>query len=98
MSSSLTPLAFTGISQFSSDFQTILSRAVSIASLPFQQLQNQQTDALQKKALAGGLGAAVNDLANAASALGSLGQSQAMTGSCSDSSKVQINSTTATTP
>lgn len=34
----LTPLAFTGISSFSQDFQTILKRAVDIAALPAKML------------------------------------------------------------
>lgn len=35
--------AFTGTSAFSSDLSAVVSRAISFASLPLQQLQNQQT-------------------------------------------------------
>ena len=45
---SLTPLTFTGVSTYSRDFQTILNRATQIASLPIQQLQNQQKDLLHR--------------------------------------------------
>jgi hypothetical protein len=41
-STTLTPLQFTGISQFSSDYQAILTRADAIAQLPVRALQNQQ--------------------------------------------------------
>ncbi|MEI9976900.1 MAG: flagellar filament capping protein FliD [Ignavibacteriota bacterium] len=51
MGTSSVPLTFTGQSTFSSSFQQVLQRAVSIASLPMQQveneigkLENQQTD------------------------------------------------------
>lgn len=42
MSTSTTPL-FTGTSSFSSDFQTVITRAVAIASLPLTEMQNAQT-------------------------------------------------------
>src|SRR5580704_8371465 len=51
MGTSSSPLTFTGQSTFSSSFQQVLQRAVSIASLPMQEveieigkLQSQQTD------------------------------------------------------
>src|SRR5580698_8431473 len=51
MSTSSTPITFAGQSTFSSSFQQVLQRAVSIASLPMQEvevevgkLQSQQTD------------------------------------------------------
>src|SRR5271165_4566571 len=40
MATSTTNPIFTGSSQFSSDFQQVISRAVSMASLPMQQVQN----------------------------------------------------------
>jgi len=43
MSTSASPV-FNGTSQFSSDLQQVLSRAVAIASLPLQQLNSQLTD------------------------------------------------------
>src|SRR5574340_84360 len=94
----ISPLVFTGISKFSTDFQTIVDRAVSIAQLPVKALQNQQTDILQRKTLAGNLNSAVADLAKAIAALGTVGSSRGVTGSSSDSAKVSIISTTATAP
>ena len=42
--SSITSPTFTGSSTFSSSFQQVLTRAVQIASLPMQQLQNNVND------------------------------------------------------
>lgn len=90
MSTSLTPLTFTGVSDFSDDFQTILTRAVSIANLPVKSLQNQQSDILQKKQLTTDLSTAVSDLASSIAALGTLGSSGGLTASSSDTSKVSV--------
>ena len=95
---SITPLTFTGVSTFSNDFQTILTRAVSIAQLPITALQNQQADILQEKQLATSLESAVSDLTASMTNLGNLGSSQGLVGSSSDTTKVVVNSTTATTP
>jgi hypothetical protein len=45
----IAPLAFTGVSQYSSDFQTILNRAVQVAQIPINLLQNKDSDLLQQK-------------------------------------------------
>src|SRR3954471_7901101 len=44
-------LVFTGISKFSDDFQTIISRAVQIARIPVSQLQSKDSKILQQKTL-----------------------------------------------
>jgi len=82
---SITPLTFTGISQYSTDFQTILNRAVQIAQIPVQQLQNKDSDVLQRKTLLGGLSTAVSGLSDALGALGKIGAGQALAASSSDS-------------
>ncbi|HZT30556.1 MAG TPA: flagellar filament capping protein FliD [Bryobacteraceae bacterium] len=97
MGTSLTPLTFTGVSQFSNDFQTILSRAVSIASLPVQSLQNQQADILQKKQLTTDLGVAFRSLTDSVTALANLGANGALSAVSSDPSKVSVISTTTAT-
>jgi flagellar hook-associated protein 2 len=94
----ITPLTFTGVSSFSNDFQTILTRAVSIAQLPITALQNQDSDVLQEKTLAASLQSAVAALATSVTNLGSIGSSQGMAGTSSDTTKVVVNSTTATAP
>ncbi|MCZ2147319.1 MAG: flagellar filament capping protein FliD [Bryobacterales bacterium] len=85
---SLTPLTFTGVSTFSNDLQTVLSRATSIASLPIQALQNQQKDIVQQKLLVTNLNTAVAALASSVSNLGSIGQQKALVASSSDGAKV----------
>ena len=94
----ITPLTFTGVSTFSNDFQSILTRAVSIAQLPITALQNRQANILQEKQLATSLESAVTDLTASVTSLGNLGSSQGLVGSSSDTTKVVVNSTTATTP
>jgi flagellar hook-associated protein 2 len=94
----ITPLSFTGVSQFSNDFQTILNRAVSIAQLPITALQNQQANLLQEKQLSTSFESAVSALAISVTNLGNLGAGQAMSATSSDTSKVTIASTSATTP
>ncbi|MBZ5591356.1 MAG: flagellar filament capping protein FliD [Acidobacteriia bacterium] len=94
----LTPLTFTGVSQFSNDFQTILTRAVAIAQLPITALQNKQSDILQEKQLTTGLESVVADLATSVTNLGNVAATQGLAGSSSDTTKVVINSTTTATP
>jgi flagellar hook-associated protein 2 len=85
---SLSPLTFTGVSTFSQDFQTILSRATQIASLPIQALQNQQKDLLQQKLLVTNLSTTVASLATSVSNLGGIGANKALLASSSNTSKV----------
>lgn len=88
---SITPLKFTGISSFSEDFQTILSRAVSIASLPLQQLQNSQTDMLAKKQSLSSLRTAVADLALAVEALGEAGETRSLSVLSTNTNRVTVS-------
>jgi len=93
---SISPLTFTGISQYSTDFQTILTRAVQIANIPVQQLQNKDSDVLQRKTLLGGLSSSVSGLSDALGALGKIGAGQALAASSSDSTLVAVSNTSAT--
>lgn len=94
---SLTPLVFSGISKYSTDFQTILDRTVKIASLPITSLQNQQTDLLERKVVAGGLQGAVAAFGASLKSLGEIGDRRAVTGRSTDAAKVAIRSVTAET-
>ena len=87
----ITPLKFTGISSFSEDFQTILSRAVSIASLPLQQLQNDQTEMLAKKQSLSSLRSAASDLAIAIEALGEVGATRSLSVSSTNTNRVTVS-------
>ncbi len=92
-SNAIAPLVFTGISQYSSDFQTILNRAVQLASLPVQQLQNEQSDIVQQQALASGLEGVTSSLASSIGALGALGASGALVATSSNTSVVSATAT-----
>ncbi|MBV8818511.1 MAG: flagellar filament capping protein FliD, partial [Acidobacteriaceae bacterium] len=91
-------LSFSGLSSFSSDFQSILQRSVAIAQLPLKSLQNQDSDVLQQKQLLGSLNSAVAAVGSSISALGQLGANQALSASSSDSSLVTTQATGATSP
>ncbi|HXU20041.1 MAG TPA: flagellar cap protein FliD N-terminal domain-containing protein, partial [Verrucomicrobiae bacterium] len=97
-SSLFAPQVFSGVSQFSSDFQSILQRAVSIAELPIQTLQNQQSDLLQQKQLLIGLNTAAASLGSSLGALGSLGANQGLSAASSNSSTVSVTNSGATSP
>ncbi len=94
---SLTPLVFSGISTYSADFQTILERTVKIASLPITSLQNQQTDLLERKVVAGGLQGAVAAFGASLKSLGEVGDRRAVTGRTTDAGKAAVRAVTATT-
>lgn len=97
-SSSFSPLQFTGISQYSSDFQQILSRAVSIAQIPVMALTNQQTSILSQETTLGNLNTAVSSVGSALKALGNVGSGQALIGTSSDESVVSATATGASSP
>jgi flagellar hook-associated protein 2 len=88
MSTAAAPITFNGLSQYSSDFQAILNRQVSIAQLPLTQLQNQQATELQQKAALVALAPEVDSLGNSISALSSLGSGQGLVANSSDTSIV----------
>lgn len=94
----LTPLTFTGISSFSSDFQTILQRSLSIAEIPLQILQNKDSDILQQKTLLGSMNSVVADLGSSLTSLGEIATNQALAASSSDSSVVSVTNTGASAP
>lgn len=94
---SLTPLVFSGISKYSTDFQTILDRTVKIASLPINALKNQQKDLVERKVVAGGLQGAVAAFGASLKSLGDLGDRRAVTARSTDTAKVAVRSVSATT-
>lgn len=92
----LSPLAFSGISQFSQDFGKILERAQRIASFPLTQLSNQKSDLVTRKSLAGSLEALTTSFSASLEALAQVGDSNGISASSSNTAKVQIGSVTAT--
>ncbi|HYL75801.1 MAG TPA: flagellar filament capping protein FliD [Bryobacteraceae bacterium] len=95
---STSPLVFTGISTYSSDFQTILQRQQQIDQLPIKALQNKQTDNINKKQALVALDPIVGNLGSAVAALGSIAANQGLVATSSDSSTVSIVNTSATSP
>lgn len=79
----LAPLTFSGISSFSDDFQVILDRSVSIASLPARALEQEQTGLMSRKMAAADLRTAAADLAAALRQLGELSRGGALTAASS---------------
>lgn len=88
----ISPLAFTGLSKFSDDFQAIVNRTVAIANLPVQRLQSDQATLLSKKTAMGNLRSSVANLASALSSLGSVAGSRAVS-AASSSTKVNVSVT-----
>ncbi len=73
------PQTFTGVSKYSSDMQSILTRTQQIAQIPVTALQNDQTTLKSEVTALTGLQAAVSTLSTAISFLGSLATSGALT-------------------
>lgn len=89
-------LSFTGISNYSSDFEAILARQVSIAQIPITALQNTQANNTSKVQLITSLSSAVATLGTTIGNLGSIGASQGLTATSSDPSTVAVSNTGAT--
>jgi flagellar hook-associated protein 2 len=87
------PLTFTGISRFSDDLQTILQRAVRIASLPIQRMQLDQAKILEQKTALSALDAAVSELTENFASLGLLGARGAVSASSSDTDVATVQLT-----
>jgi flagellar hook-associated protein 2 len=84
----LAPQTFVGVSQYSSDLQSVLTRAVQIAELPVTALQSEDTAVVSKVAALGTLQTSVNTLAGDLTSLGTLAQSQALSATSSDPTTV----------
>ncbi len=98
MSSSITtPSNFTGTSQYSQDLQQALAREMSIASLPLQQLQADQTTVSNKIASAQSLQNAVTGVSTALQALSST-SGNTLSASVSDPSVVQATASATALP
>ncbi len=91
------PHPLNNVGTYSNGFQAILNRAVAIANLPVQQLQNADNDVLSRESQLATLGSAVSNFEGSLTALGTLGSGQALSASSSDSSVVTAQNTGATT-
>lgn len=96
--SPFTPVTLNGVSQYSSDLQNVLNRAVSIAQLPVTALQNQDSNVLSQETLLGSLQTTVSNLGTSLSSLGTVASNQALSGTSSDPTAVSVTNTGATQP
>lgn len=92
------PIYFTGLSSYSSDFQQIIQRAVQIADLPITGLQSQETDNTNKVEELQTLQPEVAAVASDVAALGTLAANQALGATSSDYGIVTAENTGATSP
>lgn len=88
-----TPLQFTGVSQYSSDMQSILTRAVGIAKLPLTALQNTLTTITEQEADLTTLGISAGAVGSALKALGNLSSGGSLTATSSDTNVVTATAT-----
>ncbi len=97
--STLSPQTFVGVSQYSSDLQSILTRAVQIAQIPITELQNKESDIVQKSSLLGTTNSVVAALGQSLASLGQIASSGgAMTATSSDPATVTATNTGSTSP
>ncbi len=87
---SLPPLSFTGFSEFSDQFATILEHTFEVASLPIQGLQTEQTLLLAEKQELGQLESLIQDLEGEFASLGLLGATAAVTASSSTATVASV--------
>ena len=81
---SLPPLSFVGVSEFSASFQSLLERSFTVANLPIQGLQTEQTLLLSRQTELAALEADLQSLQGVFSTLGILGAQGAVTASSSN--------------
>jgi flagellar hook-associated protein 2 len=91
------PVTFTGQSTFSSSFQQVLQRAVSIASLPMQQLQTEVTTLQSQQSSLASLGSAFDSLQSAIQGIATAATGN-VSASSSDTSVVTASALSTTLP
>jgi flagellar hook-associated protein 2 len=96
--SAITPLTLSGVSQYSSDYQNILNRAVQIAAQPLTQLQNADSKILAQNSALSTLQGAATSLFTSLQTLAKDASSQAIGATSSNSAVLTANATGATTP
>lgn len=89
----IAPIAFSGLSQYSADFKTILDRTVRIASFPLTALQNENADVLARKTQLGSLRSAVEAFAASFESLTQTAENRALAASSSNASVVSVTNT-----
>jgi len=97
MSTSSTPI-FSGTSSFSSDFAQVISRAVSIASLPMNQLSDEVTTLTGEQTALSSLSTSFTSLQSAVTAIGTAAASGNYSASSSDNTVATATTSSGATP
>ncbi len=92
------PITLTGVSQYSSDLQSVLNRAVAIAQIPITILQNADSTVLSKESSLGQLQTAALGLSTSLASLGTLASAQSLSATSSDATVVSVADAGATAP
>ncbi len=96
--SAITPLTLSGVSQYSTDYQNILNRAVQVASQPITALQTQDSNLLTQNSALTTLQSTATNLFTSLQTLATDSSKQAISATSSDSTILTANATGATTP
>lgn len=92
------PVTFTGISTYSTDFQSILTRQQAIDQIPITDIQNHINDIASRDTSLGTLSTAVSALGQVLQTIGTLGSGGTLSASTTDATAVTATVTGATTP
>lgn len=87
----LTPISFTGISNFSDDFQAVLERSFEVASLPIAQLQTDQLRLTAQREELGTLQSALISLRSSITALAGVAQDEGASASSTDTAVATLS-------
>jgi flagellar hook-associated protein 2 len=96
--STFAPITLNGVSQYSSDLQNVLGRAVAIAQIPITALQNKDADVLTRSGLLSTLSGAASELAASMQALGTVAASQGLAATSSNTAAVTVSNAGSTVP
>ncbi|MES1257411.1 MAG: flagellar filament capping protein FliD [Acidobacteriota bacterium] len=96
MGSVYTPVGFSGISKYSSDFQSVLTRSSAIAAIPITALTNKNSDIASQGITLAALNSAVAALGTDLTNIGQLSSGLALTASTTDATAVTATITGAT--
>ena len=94
----ITPLTLNGVSQYSSDYQNILNRAVAIAQQPLTQLQTEDSNVLQQNTALGTIETDATNLLTSLQNLANDASTQAVGATSSDPTVLTATATGANTP
>src|ERR1041384_7251708 len=89
--SSITSPVFTGVSSFANDLQSVITRAVGIASLPLHQLQGQLATLPAQQTALGGVNTAFTALQTAIQDLSGVMGSASLSAKSSDTSAATVS-------